>query len=171
MATCSVKRKSRIYNAKQAAQGAIFRDSYGYMFSQAQKAVFTLKNKLLPRLMFYLFDSLVRPILLYGNDVWGHPHKSSKTIENVSLVHTMCSKNKIHEQQCYCCRRERTNTIPSVYCHINVLCYMERLQHLKPDMLVKQVYLDLLRLHNCGHNTSVIELAQGYNLAIKNIPL
>ena len=53
--------------------------------------------------------------------------------------------------------------------HINVLCYLERLQHLKPDMLVKQVYLDLLRLHNCGHNTwvtSVFELAQGYNLAI-----
>ena len=53
--------------------------------------------------------------------------------------------------------------------YINVLCYLERLQHLKPDMLVKQVYLDLLRLHNCGHNTwvtSVFELAQGYNLAI-----
>ena len=36
-------------------------------------------------------------------------------------------------------------------------------------MLVKQVYLDLLRLRNCGHNTwvtSVFELAQGYNLAI-----
>ena len=49
------------------------------------------------------------------------------------------------------------------------LCYLERLQHLKPDMLVKQVYMDLLRLHNCGHNTwvtSVFELAQGYNLAL-----
>ena len=36
-------------------------------------------------------------------------------------------------------------------------------------MLVKQVYLDLLRLHNCGHHIwlpSVFELAQGYNLAI-----
>ena len=43
---------------------------------------------------------------------------------------------------------------------------MERLQHMKPDMLVKQVYLDLLRLHNCGHNTSVFKQAQGYNLAI-----
>ena len=37
---------------------------------------------------------------------------------------------------------------------------------MKPDMLVKQVYLDLLLLHNCSHNTSVFKLAQGYNLAI-----
>ena len=28
------------------AQGDIFRDNYDYLFSQAQKAVFTMKNKL-----------------------------------------------------------------------------------------------------------------------------
>ena len=67
-----------IVTSVSTAQGDIFRDSYDYLFSQAQKAVFTMKNKLRllgslpPRLMFYLFDSLVRPILLYESDIWGH---------------------------------------------------------------------------------------------------
>ena len=52
---------------------------------------------------------------------------------------------------------------------ISMFCYLERLQHLKPEVLVKQVYLNLLLMHNCGHSTlitSVFEQAQGYNLAI-----
>ena len=53
------------------AQGDTFRVNNDYLLSQAHKAVFT---------MFYLFDSLVRPILLYGSDVWGPSCKSGKTI-------------------------------------------------------------------------------------------
>ena len=134
-----------------------------------------MKNKLRhlgslpPRLMFYLFDSLVRPILLYGSDVWGHSCKSSKTIDKMFHWFIRCALKVKSTTSNVIVVGESGQIPPSVYSHINVLCYLERLQHLKPDMLVKQVYLDLLRLHNCGHNTwvtSVFELAQGYNLAI-----
>ena len=102
-----------------------------------------------PRLMFYLFDSLVRPI-----DVWGHSCKSSKTIDKMFHWFIRCALKV----------KSMTSNVIVVG---DVLCYLERHQRLKPDVLVKQVYLDLLRLHNCGHNTwvtSVIELARGYNL-------
>ena len=164
-----------IITSVSTAQGDIFRDNYDYLFSQAQKAVFTMKNKLRhlgslpPRLMFYLFDSLVRPILLYGSDVWGHSCKSSKTIDKMFHWFIRCALKVKSTTSNVIVVGESGQIPPSVYSHINVLCYLERLQHLKPDMLVKQVYLDLLRLHNCGHNTwvtSVFELAQGYNLAI-----
>lgn len=58
---------------------------------------------------------------------------------------------------------------PSVYAKVNVICYLERLQSLKSNTIVKQVYHDLLRLHECGHNTWVTracELAGKYNIKI-----
>ena len=119
--------------------------------------------------MFYIFDSLVRPILLYGSDVWGHSCKSSKTIDKMLHWFIRCALKVKSTTSNVIVVSESGQIPPSVYSHINVLCYLERLQHLKPDMLVKQVFLDLLRLHNCGHNTwvtSVFELAQGFNLTI-----
>ena len=130
-----------------------------------------MKNKLRhlgslpPRLLFYLFDSLVRSSLLYGSDVWGLSCNSSKTIDKMFHWFIPCALKVKSTTSNVIVVGESGQVPPSVYSHINVLGYLERLQHLKPDMLVKQVYLDLLGLHNCGHNTwvtSVFELAQGY---------
>ena len=55
----------------------IFVDNYKYLGDQARKAMFCAKIKIkdivvLPLLiMFYVFDTIVRPITTYGSDVWG----------------------------------------------------------------------------------------------------
>ena len=44
---------------------------------------------------------------------------------------------------------------PSVFSHINVICYLKRLHHLPSWMIVKQMYIELCRLHECGFVTWV----------------
>ena len=79
------KHLGNIITSVSTAQGDIFRDNNVYLLSQAKTYFLTMKNKLRhlgslpPRLMFHLFESLVRPMLLYGSDVWGHSYISSET--------------------------------------------------------------------------------------------
>ena len=55
----------------------IFADNYKYLSDPARKAIFCAKRKikdigvLPPHIMFYIFDTIVRPITTYGSDVWG----------------------------------------------------------------------------------------------------
>ena len=56
---------------------------------------------------------------------------------------------------------------PSVSGHIKAICYLNRLQNLTPNMIVKQTYSELSRLHNCGFSTwvtKVFDLAQKYDI-------
>ena len=55
----------------------IFADNYKYLCDQVSTAMFCTKRKikdsgvLPPHIMFYIFDTIVRPITTYGSDVWG----------------------------------------------------------------------------------------------------
>ena len=60
---------------------------------------------------------------------------------------------------------------PSVYCHINALCYLKRLHDLPDTKIVKEVYNELNRLHQCGVKTwvtKVCELAEQYHVDISS---
>ena len=60
-------------------------------------------------------------------------------------------------------------TPPSIYCHINALSYLKRLQDLPDTKIVKQVFNELNRLHRCGVRTWVTkacELADKYGIDI-----
>ena len=55
----------------------------------------------------------------------------------------------------------------SISVHIKATCYLNRLQNLAPNMIVKQRYSELLKLHDCGLNTwvtKVLALAQKYDI-------
>ena len=55
---------------------------------------------------------------------------------------------------------------PGISVHIKAICYLNRLQNLAPNMIVKQTYSELLKLHDCGFNTwvtKVLALAQKYD--------
>ena len=58
---------------------------------------------------------------------------------------------------------------PSVFSHTNVVCYLKRLHHLPSRMIVKQMYIELCRLHECGFVTWVTkaqEVMQYYGIEL-----
>ena len=60
---------------------------------------------------------------------------------------------------------------PSVYCHINALCYLKRFSALPDTKIAKQVYNELDKLHQCGVKTWVTkarELAEQYEVDISS---
>ena len=58
---------------------------------------------------------------------------------------------------------------PSVFSHTNFICYLKRLHHLLSRMIVKQMYIELCRLHECGFVTWVTkaqEVMQYYGIEL-----
>ena len=128
----------------------IFADNYKYLSDQARKAMFCAKwnfGVLPPHIMFYIFDTTVRPITAYGSDVWGC---------NLDLCYT----DKVFLDFIKYVLRVKATTCttivygecgrlpPSVFCHINALCFAYRLLTLPAHTLAKSVYSELERLHH-----------------------
>ena len=67
----------------------IFGENYQYLCKRAKQAIFAIYTRLknigiLPvKIMMYIFQSLVKPILVYGSEVWGVNMNSIKAIDNV----------------------------------------------------------------------------------------
>ena len=150
----------------------IFADNYKYLGDQARKAMLCAKRKikdigvLPPHIMLYIFDTIVRPITTYGSDVWGC---------NIDLHYT----DKVFLDFIKCVLRVKATTCttivygkcgrlpPSVFCHINVLCFAYRLLTLHAHTLAKSVYSELERLHHQGFETwvsKIHEIAHTYGV-------
>ena len=103
--------------------------------------------------MFYIFDTLVRPILMYGSDVWGISKKGLTQVDKVFLQFARCV---LHVKSTTC------NTIvygecgrfpPSVLCQINTLCFLNRVANASESKIVKLVFEELRRLGDQGFQT------------------
>jgi hypothetical protein len=126
-------------------------------------------GRLSPGLMFEMFNTLVRPILLYGSEVWGIRKKGTSDIDKVFLRY-------IRNVLCIKCTTSNIITVgecgqlpPSVYAHYNVLCYAERLSRMSGNRLVRDVYEALKCLHFNGFHTwvtDVYRLKDLYNIRI-----
>ena len=78
--TSQYKYLENIISTTQTSRGDVFRENinaYEYLCSQARKAIFGLKHRLKslgalpPRVLMHMYETLIRPILVYGSDVWG----------------------------------------------------------------------------------------------------
>ena len=80
-----------------------------------------------PWIQIHLFDNLVRPILLYGSDVWGVNESANMPIDKLLFHYMRCvlhvKSTKSNGIVAWVCGQ----LPPSVYCHINALCYLNRL--------------------------------------------
>ena len=62
--------------------GNVFKHHPEYLCKQARKAIFNILNKIKqigdmpPKYMFFLYQSMVQPILLYGSEIWGCQKKA-----------------------------------------------------------------------------------------------
>ena len=98
--------------------------------------------------MFYIFETMIRPITTYGGDVWGCRVKNISCIDKKFLEF---SKRILRVKTTTC------NTIvygecghlpPSVFCHINALFLAHRLKTLPAGTLAKSIYTELEDLHH-----------------------
>ena len=151
----------------------LFSSNYRFISDKSQKAIFNMKKKLKfvqslsPSIMFTMFDTLIRPILNYGSDVWGLSRTGLESLDKVFLNYVRCI---------LCIKATTCNAImygecgrypPSVTCHVNVLCYLHRLLTMQSGKMVKSIFCALNALHNQGFPTWVTkacELAKYYDI-------
>jgi hypothetical protein len=148
-----------VFSSTRKTTQDIFTVNYSYLCDQSRKATFSLQRstkqigKLSPNIMFHLFNSLIRPILLYGSEVWGVSKRGTDIIDKVCLrfirntLGIKCTTSNIITLG------ESGQMPPSVFIDINVLCFAERLKRLSTCRLAKKVYDILDTLHNNGFNT------------------
>ena len=164
-----------ILTATSTLKGDIFRNNHNYLCNKARKAAFALKHKLKslgsipPRTSFYLFETLIRPILLYGSDVWGINSPNNDAIDKVFYQYVRC----VLKVKATTSNIMVIGETPSVFSHISVLSYLGRLQTLPSHTVVKLIYTELFRLHSCSlHNwafTRVLELSKRYGVNFNEI--
>ena len=163
----------------QSVNEDIFKDTYPYLCQQGRKAIFALRRKFshlgsVPSsLMFEAFETMVRPILLYGSDIWGNNKNGQSSVDKVYLqfmryiLHVKPSTSNIIVMG------ECGKFPPSVYCNISVMCFFNRLHHMNENRIPKQVFSELVRLNDIGFNnwtTGMCELINSYTLDIELPP-
>ena len=83
----------------------MFKQNYEYLCDCARGAIFSLlkciRNALLlpPQCMFHLFQTLIEPILLYNNDVWGLSTCAGNKLNSVMLSFI---RNALHVKSTTC---------------------------------------------------------------------
>ena len=154
----------------------IFSSTYSYLCDQGRKAVFGMMLKIReigpipPNVMFKLFDSVKKNILVYGSDVWGHRNAGIEYIDKVMLRYCRRILNVKAITSNIIVRGECGMLPPSVQCTISVLRFINRLHHMPAYTIVKKVYEELTRLHSIDFKTWVTrvrELVTKYHLDIE----
>ena len=117
-----------------------------YLIEKARKALYNIKNKLSilgetkPNIIFHLYESMIKPIITYGSELWGHNKYACKQVDNSFLWFARCVLRV---------KRNTSNLItlgecgifpPSVYCHISCILYMLRLKSMCHDKILSEVY-------------------------------
>ena len=144
-----------ISSIKSPNQDAL-KKTYQFLCDQARKAIFSMKTKikaigeLPPDLMLNLFDTLIKPILIYGSDVRGIKSKLWGDTDKVFLQYDRCILRVKATTSNIISVGEYGRLPPSTACHISALCFMNRLHHMSDDKLVKKVYCKLRNLNSQG---------------------
>ena len=177
----SYKYLGSIIPAISSAKGDIFRERYSYMCNEAKKAIFGMEQKLKhigklppppppppthpPTNRFHMFETLICPILLYGSDVWGSLRQGDDMVDKVFYYFIWCALGVKATASNLMVLGESGQMRLSVFSHINVICYLKR----PSRMIVKQMYIESCRLHECGFVTWVTkaqEVMQYYDIGL-----
>ena len=150
-----------------------FVQNYYYLCSQARKALFGLKHRLkllgalALKVLMHMYETLIHPILLYGSDVWGSQSKGTSAVGKIFFWCMRCILQVKSTTINISIVEESGQIRPSVCCHISAICYLHRLQNLTANNFVNEMYMELLKLHECGFNTWVskaLNLVQEYGI-------
>ena len=127
----------------------VFGENFQYLCNKARKAIFAMFKRLknlgiLPvKIIIYLFQSLIIPILVYGSDVWGVNSNATKAMDKVFLWYARTIL-KVKSNTCNIITLGECGVIPpSIFCHKQVMCYYKRLYNMSSNALVKKVFDEL----------------------------
>ena len=93
----SYKYLGNIISTISSSKGDIFRENYSHLCNQAKKAIFGMKQKLKhigklpPKVLFHMFETLIRQILLYGGVVWGIRRQGNDMVDKVFYCYIRCA--------------------------------------------------------------------------------
>ena len=87
-----------------------------------------------PELRFEMFDTTIKPILTYNSDVCGINKNALHELDRVFLNYVRCVLCvKLSTSTCIAIVIGESGKFPpSLYCHINVLCFFHRLLKMQP---------------------------------------
>ena len=166
-----------VFKAIQRPTGDIFSDNYTCLYDKASKAMYNMKRKLRPigelppSCMFYLFDSCIKPIIIYGSDVWG-VNKRGREVADKLFMWYMRSVLKVKATTCNIMTVGECGVLPpSVSCVINCVLFFLRLRDMPGHSLAHVAFLEQRRLHDLGFSTwygRVSELANHYGIDLNN---
>ena len=123
----------------------MFANNYPYLCDQGRKALFGILHRLRsitpvpPKVMFILFNTVVKLILIYGSDVWGCNRNGTSMVDKVMLRVRRCVLNVKATTSNTMVYGECGMLPPSLYCNVSAMCYIKRLHHMPNDSIVKQV--------------------------------
>ena len=153
----------------------VFAENYEYLCNKARRSIFSIFKKtknfgsLPPKIRIYLFDSLVRPVLIYGCAIWGTRANGREQMDKIHLMYLRSvlriktnSSNIITLGEC-------GSIPPSVTIQAICLMYLMRIQSLPENSILKQTFNEMRKMHNLGFDTwygRVCELAKQNNLDV-----
>ena len=137
----------------------VYAANYHYLCDQSLQAIRDVPRKFkylrtLPAtVMFYLFDALIRPILMNGSDIWVYNKSGTQVFDKLFQNFAQCT---LHIKATTCnpiVYDECGRFPPSVYCQINAISYYRRLLGMSENSISKSVFNGLYRLHLQGFPT------------------
>ena len=141
-----------IFSESKIITGNIFRDMPEYVSEKGMKASFaTLKKysslgRPTPKVSLHLFDTFVKPILLYGCEIWSGSHEN-KVIENLQLKYLKLMLG-VKSSTCNLATYGETGRFPLYLEQVHrSIKYWVRIIKLDDSKLVKQVF-SLLKTDN-----------------------
>ena len=135
-----------------------FAQHYKYIINKARKAEFDVYKKvkslghLPPGIKFLMFNSMVRPILSYGSDIWGVFKGGCKEVDAFQLRFIKKSLNVKISTSTLMSYGESGQLPVSLDCQSSSCKFLNRIKHME-NTLVHSVYLTLLNLEECGFKT------------------
>ena len=121
-----------------------------------------------PHITLHTFNSLIKPIVVYGSEVWSYNKTLQAENDKVFLRFARQILRVKPTTSNHDFLRMGHNA-PSMQWIISTLCYLNISYHLSEHLIVKQAYNGLLRVYDNGFSTwvgNVCELVRMYNLDI-----
>ena len=108
-----------------------------------------------PQILFYMFNTLIKPILLYTSEIWGVYKNGRDSINNFFLKYMKRALGVKKTTSTIMVVGETGQVHPSVDCVRNVSIFFQRLSKMDKNSVSYKVFKELESLHNAGFNTWV----------------
>ena len=144
----------------------LFKENYKFLANKARRAIFLFFKKIgnfgsvSPEIMIHGYNTLIKPLLLYGSDIWGISANGGGVIDKVCLWFIRCVLRVKQTTSNPISFGEVGVTPPSYLAHANSILYYKRLLDMDKSKLPSIVFNELMSLNDLGFKTWVSDVQQ-----------